>query len=392
MGAPLRADRLRQISPDAADDYMTLQLLAAGLAGIQSRQSDAQWNAPDGRSSATGFPPAWKAGMNRLWWRALESGQRCVASHMDVLQWCRLPLEEWPIALDVRASDAELRLLEDGRPTAFADQAARLMLSRDPEAELVENRCFELLLTVADRNSRDEAAVQRAYVDLRGFLIQHPVVSDLLFQELLRRYRAKDGQGQPWLKQWFLHAYTPRPAVGRASLRVCDECANPLADGQSNCGTAGCSGAPKRQDFTTMSEYYVQRRGVRRFLHDPGLAEQRVLDALEPALGRRLHPWWGMDAVDAAVDFDGVGPMGTGEWWAADVKDHASATLLGRSFRWDERAKARRRLLVIAQHRFERAGYLDDLLREMDGRVKGVEVMSEEAFISAVLRRAGAEG
>lgn len=388
----MAGSRLQQVTPDVADDYMTLQLLAAGLAGIQSRQHDAQWSTPDGLPPAAGFPPAWKAGMNRLWWRALESGQRCLTSHIDVLTWCRLPLGEWPIDLDVTASDADLRLLEDGRPSAFADQAARLVLSKDPEAELVENRCFELLLTVADRNATDEAAVQSAYVDLRSFLIQHPVASDLLFQELLRRYRAKDGQGQPWLKRWFLHAYVPRPAVGRALVRVCGECGNPLADGQCVCGTAGCAGAPAVREFATMSEYYVQRRGVRRFLHDPGLAEQRVLEALQPVLGARLYPWWGMDAVDAAVDFDGTGCMGTGEWWAADIKDHASAALLGRSFKWDERAKARRRLLVIAQHRFERVGYVDDLLREMDGRVKGVEVMSEKAFISAVLRRAGADG
>ncbi|MFI1869414.1 restriction endonuclease-related protein [Streptomyces jumonjinensis] len=100
-----------------------------------------------------------------------------------------------------------------------------------------------------------------------------------------------------------------------------------------------------------------------------------------------MHPWWGMDAVDAAVDFAGTGEMGQGEWWAADVKDHASATLLGRNFRWDPRATAQRRFLVLPEHRFGQHRYVDDLVSEMEGRVAGVEVVSENRFVDQVLAR-----
>ncbi|MEJ8653776.1 hypothetical protein WKI65_38460 [Streptomyces sp. MS1.AVA.3] len=141
-----------------------------------------------------------------------------------------------------------------------------------------------------------------------------------------------------------------------------------------------------------MSELYVQRRAVRRFFHDPGLAEQRIFDAVRPLLRGRMHPWWGMDAVDVAIDFDGTGHMGDGEWWAADVKDHASAALLGRNFRWDGRADAKRRFLVIAQHRFGTRDYVNDLKGAMDGRVQGVEIVGENEFIKAVLRRASERG
>ncbi|QZY15141.1 hypothetical protein [Streptomyces decoyicus] len=391
-GESARLARLSKVSPDLSDDYMTLQLLAAGLARIQLTQQGALWSTPSPVSDPLGLPAAWNAGVTRLWWRALERGQSELISHLDVFRWCRLPLGEWPLPLQITTSDVDLLLVEDGRPSAFADQAARLVLAKDPEAELVENRCYELLITTAERNASREEEVQQNYVYLRGFLIANPLATDLQLHELIRRFRAKDSNGQPWVKQWFLQAYQSRPSAGAVRMKVCGGCGNPLARYRPPCGTPGCVGQPAMRTLETMSEYYVQRRAVRRFFHDPGLSEQRILDAVMPVLGNRLHAWWGMDAVDAAIDFDGTGRMGAGEWWAADVKDHASAALLGRSFRWDPRADARRRFLVLAQHRFERPGYVDDLVREMEGRVRGVEVVSEASFIESVCARAREHG
>ncbi|MFF1913541.1 hypothetical protein ACFVYE_18325 [Streptomyces sp. NPDC058239] len=140
-GDPARLSRLKQVSPDLADDYMTLELLAAGLAGIQANQQKALWSSAQPSGDPTGFPSAWKAGVTRLLWRALEDGCREVGSHADVFRLCRVPLGQWPLSLCIAQSDSELLLIENGRPSAFAEQAARLLLSKDPEAELVENRC-----------------------------------------------------------------------------------------------------------------------------------------------------------------------------------------------------------------------------------------------------------
>lgn len=387
-----RAARLAQVSADLSDDYMTVQLLAAGLARIQLDQQGALWSTPSPSVETVGLPPAWNAGVNRLWWRALESGATQLPTHMDVFSWCTRPLGQWPLALGITDSDRGLLLVEDGRPSAFADEAARLAMAKDAEAELVENRSFELLMSTADRNADREEKVQENYVELRGFLVDKAVASDLDLAALLRRFPAKNTHGQPWVKEWFLHAYQHRPAPGTTVLDVCDSCDNPLPSRHGHCGTPGCDGAATRRVVEAMSELYVQRRAVRRFFHDPGLAERRVFDAVRPVLGERMYPWWGMDAVDVAVDFDGTGRMGEGEWWAADVKDHASGALLGKHFRWDRRAEARRRFLVIAQHRFETRGYVDDLKDAMDGRVHGVEVVGEDAFIAAVLRRASERG
>ncbi|WP_143076758.1 hypothetical protein [Streptomyces sp. MUSC 14] len=387
-----RAARLMQVSADLSDDYMTVQLLAAGLARIQLDQLAAMWSTPSPSTKTVGLPPAWNAGVNRLWWRALEGGTAQLPTHMDVFGWCSRPLGQWPLALGITDSDRGLLLVEDGRPSAFADEAARFAMAKDPEAELVENHSFELLMSTADRNADREAQVQENYVELRGFLIDKPVASDLDLMALMRRFPAKNTHGQPWVKEWFLHAYQHRPASGTTELDVCDGCDNPLPGRRGHCGTPGCGGKAARRAVEAMSELYVQRRAVRRFFHDPGLAERRVFDAVRPALGERMYPWWGMDAVDVAFDFDGTGRMGEGEWWAADVKNHASATLLGRNFRWDRRAEARRRFLVIAQHRFETRGYVDDLEGAMDGRAQGVEVVGEDDFIAAVLRRASERG
>ncbi|MCC0094712.1 hypothetical protein K7B10_07920 [Streptomyces flavotricini] len=385
-GHPARLSRLNQVSPDLADDYMTLELLAAGLAGIQANQQKALWSSAQPSADPTGLPPAWTAGVTRLLWRTLEDGCREVASHSDVFRWCRTPLGQWPLALRVAESDSELLMIENGRPSAFAEQASRLLLSKDPEAELVENRCYELMISVADRNGQTEREVQDNYVRLRGFLTKHSVSSDIDLLGLLRAFPAKDANGQPWVKQWFTQCYRALPASSAIVLSFCDGCENPIS-GHRDCGTPGCRGTLVYRTVETMSEYFIQNRAVRRFLHDPGLAEQRMFDALEPVFGERLHPWWGMDAVDVAIDFDNTGEMAVGEWWAADVKDHASATLLGRSFRWNPRAAAQRRILVIAQHRFEQPGYVDDLATSLQGRVQGVEIMSEAAFIAAAMAR-----
>ncbi|MFI1649797.1 hypothetical protein ACH4XT_23025 [Streptomyces avidinii] len=387
-GESARLSRLQQVSPDLADDYMTLELLAAGLAGIQVNQQKALWSSPQPSADPMGFPSAWTAGVRRLLWRALEDGCRELTSHADVFRWCRVPLKGWPLALRVAQSDFELLLIENGRPSAFTEQAARLLLSKDPEAELVENRCYELMITVADRNGQTEHEVQDNYVRLRGFLTKYAVASDIDLLGLIRTFPAKDANGQPWVKRWFTECYRALPANGVIVLSLCDGCGNLLTD-RCGCGTPGCTGEPVVRTVETMSEYFVQNRAVRRFFHDPGLAEQRIFAALEPAFGERLHLWWGMDAVDAAIDFENTGKMGVGEWWAADVKDHASATLLGRSFRWNPRAASQRRILVIAQHRFEQPGYVDDLATSLQGRVQGVEIMSEVAFVAAALARDG---
>lgn len=383
-------ERLAEVSSTMGDDYMTLKLLAAGLARILWERQRVR----EGAEPTTGLlPQAWRTGMTRLWWRALEQGATPPVSDMDVFAWCRLPLRRWPVRLDVSESDGESVLIDGEELSAFADEAARLAPKSDAEAELTENRAFAKLQVAAEMHGRSEAEVQQAYVDLRLFLIEYPVVTDLGLNKLTGRFKAADRHGRPYVRDFFDAAYQYRKAGDRASCLVCDQCGNPQHEGVGECATPGCTGDPVVQELKVLEGYYVQHRGVRVCMHDPGLVEKRLFDALGhlPPGRARLHRWPGMDACDVAVEFpDPAAPNDTerSEWWAGDAKDCASATLLGRSFKWDPRMRARRRFLILPQHRFELKHYVDDLEREMQGRSEGVRVVSEGEFVAKARARA----
>lgn len=109
-----------------------------------------------------------------------------------------------------------------------------------------------------------------------------------------------------------------------------------------------------------------QHRATRRFIHDPGLVEARILDALA-----------GDDELAGRVRV-------TAYPWGADAKDQESARLLGRTFGRPDSMTCDRRFLVLPAHRAARPGYVDDLVAELDGRVEGVEVVDEKRLISMV--------
>ena len=77
------------------------------------------------------------------------------------------------------------------------------------------------------------------------------------------------------------------------------------------------------------------------------------------------------------------------ETWGADAKDQASARLLGRGFVWPAVGpECSQRFLVLPRHRAEEPGYIADLSGELEGRVSGVQVVSEKRFLALVAGRA----
>ncbi len=127
----------------------------------------------------------------------------------------------------------------------------------------------------------------------------------------------------------------------------------------------------------------MQRRGVRRFIHDPGLLEVRLRDGLR-RLGLESELWPGSDSYDLRIRFD------DGEVWGIDAKDWESAGLLARAFSWNPDPPCDRAFLVVAQHRCRGTQYLRELETELEGRVSGVEVWSEDRFLThAIAERIG---
>ncbi|MEU6825452.1 hypothetical protein ABZ921_32960 [Streptomyces atriruber] len=371
------------------DDYQTVELLAAGLARMHlDRQHAQQHLGPQDRVGPSGaLPRAWRTGVTRLWWTALAQQVAWPGDDVDVFAACRRPLGSWPLRLDLADGDREQVLLEGDDLSEFAEQSVALAGCQDVEAELVENRVFALLMAAAQANGRTLQEIQAAYVTLRLMLVQHPVLGDLDVSKRVRDMPAAS-EGEPYVKKFIHAAYRFQPAPGTVGLRLCDNCGNPLPAPLVRCPVAGCPGQAASHTVRTLEGYWVQNRATRRFLHDAGLVEDRLFqgaevladqlveDSLPVRVALERYPL--MDAWDGSVRF--TRGDGTTELWLFDAKDTVSATLLGRCFRPPPEPEATRRFLVLANHRATPA-YRADLERELHGRVRGITVADESAFL-----------
>lgn len=380
---------------DEDDDYMTITLLAAGLARIREdrRRMDAGEHPRRVTPEQGLLPVPWRSGMVRLWWRFHHAGQPPPRNDLELLELCRVPLGLWPVRLRLSAADQEMSLLDGDELSPLAEQAAQLTMP-DVEAELVQNKIYRELMLAAEMNAGNDQDAQAAYVRLRRFLIDHPVISDHQLRGLAGQFPRCSANGQPYVMRLMNTAYVHRPAEGQVRVRVCAGCGNPLSGpGGAGCGTAGCAGEPGEKTLRVLGGYLVQHRAARRFFHDPGLVEARVLDALAACEGTgriRVEAWPGFDAYDIRVSFRRSGD-GTGEpaeVWGADAKDQASPGLLGIGFRWKPDPPCDRRFLVLPAHRARQPGYVADLRTELGGRGSGVTVLDEDRFVAGVKRRA----
>ncbi|POX43410.1 hypothetical protein C3486_00310 [Streptomyces sp. Ru73] len=382
---------MRDVCPD---DYLTVELLCAGLAKIRlDRQQGPAEQVPGSRDPNAGLlPRAWRTGFTRLWWAGHHQTANWPQDDLDVFAACRRPMRDWPVRLALSEADQDQSLLEGGELSGFSEQAAALAAKADVEAELVENQIFAQLLATAQANGRTEAEVQRAYVELRLMHIREPVLSDLDVLRRAQRMPGTSASGEPHFKELIRVAYRFQHAPAGAILRVCDACGNPMPGVNSPCAVPGCRGSAIQRKLRTLEGYWVQHRATRRFHHDAGLVEARLFDGITelPHDLVRLEEYPGLDSWDGAVWFHRPGSA-SDECWLFDAKDCVSATLLGRRFNCDYQLRATRRFLVVAKHRATPA-YLTDLSRELDGRVNGLEIVDEDAFIHRVIERSRQAG
>jgi hypothetical protein len=381
-GGPVRA------GPRVDDDYLTVTMLAAGLAGILARRP----GAGQGSRPADGLlPAAWRAGYARLWWRCQGQGVSAPDSDLELLAWCARPFAAWPVGLSLSAQDLQSCLVVGEELSGFAEQGAR-MAGADVEAEWTENRVYQALRTAAlASGGDDDAEVERVYAVLRRRLIDHPMVTDLEVKQWEREFALADGSGQTYVRRLVDEAYVPRPAPGIYRYFRCPDCRNTVSDAGASCGTPGCpAGAAEAVSARTLAVLYEQHRATRRFFHDPGLVEARLFDALagNPDLAGcvRVTAYPGIDALDVLVEFlkNDDGRVAVTETWGADAKDQESARLLGKAFSWPGSLRCDRRFLVLPEHRASQTGYMGDLIAELDGRVGGIEVVSEKRLLSMV--------
>lgn len=381
-GGPVRP------GPRVDDDYLTVTMLAAGLAEILDRRARAGQGS---RRSDGLLPAAWRAGSARLWWRCQEQGADAPESDLDLLAWCARPFAAWPVSLSLSAQDLQSCLVIGEELSGFAEQGARMAVA-DVEAEWTENRVYHALRTAASAGGGDDdAEVERIYAVLRRRLIDHPVVTDLEVKQWEKELPHTDGNGQTFVRRLVDEAYLPRQAPGAYRYLRCPGCRNPVPDAGAPCGTPGCpAGAAEKVTMRALAVIYEQHRATRRFIHDPGLVEARIFDALaghKELAGRvRVTPYPGIDALDILIEFltGSSGGIAVAETWGADAKDQESARLLGRAFSWPGSIACDRRFLVLPAHRAAQPGYAGELTAELDGRVDGVEVVDEKRLMSMV--------
>jgi hypothetical protein len=395
--APSEETSRSPVFTNTTSDYLIVTLLATGLATIKADRArrDADHGVISTRrlSRSELLPAAWRAASARLWWRFQRAGLDPPNDDLALFELCRAPFVEWELQLELSETDREASLLEGDELSEFAQEAAKLGI-RDVEADFVEEQTFAVLKAVAEMNATTDQQVQGNYERLRRFLIDHTVISDKQVRDLMRQFPAPGANDQPYVHALIENAYerhhSPNSTV---TVRCCIGCGNPLAADATQCGTAGCTGTPTTRELRVFDAYYVQHRGVRRYIHDAGLLEVRLHDVLRDELPEDavfLQPWPGRDAFDLLVAFldpnkpDVERPV---EVWGADGKDHASPSLLAIGFRWKHNPRCDKRFLVLPMHRAHQLGYVRDLETELEGRDSGVTVVDEETFVRRVITR-----
>ncbi|MEV6527215.1 hypothetical protein AB0M43_35320 [Longispora sp. NPDC051575] len=370
------------------DDYLTVTMLSAGLAGILHRRRHA---AEGGRNDDGLLPASWRAGFTRLWWRFQAQNVAPLESDLELLALCAHPLSAWPVGLLLSDQDLENCLLVAGELSGFAEQGARLARP-DVEAEWMENRVHLALRAAASANGGDDdVLVQTAYAALRRLMIDHPVLTDRDLIPWERKFDRADNSGQTYVRRLVEIAYVARPVHGPQNYLRCPACKNTVPDLVSSCGTPGCGGgAPEHMIARPLAVIYEQHRATRRFVHDPGLVEARIIDALcEESLQGvvRVTPYPGADVLDILIEFLGSdvhGQPAVLETWGVDAKDQVSARLLGRGFVWPATMRCDQQFLALPKHRADQPGYVEDLETELDGRVRGVTVIDEHRLVRRV--------
>ncbi len=382
------------IFTDSTSDYLIVALLATGLAEIeaeaQRRQLDHGMTGKRRLSGPKLLPAPWRAAVARLWWKFQRAGVSAPVDDLALFELCRVPFVDWDIKLELSEMDRETCLLDGDELTELAREAAKLGV-HDVEADFVEVLTFQTLKAVAEKNGDTDEQLQHNYERLRRFLIDNTVISDKRVRALMREFPAPGANGQPYVSTLIETAYQRR-AAGATVVRIdcCDGCKNPLVENSRTCGTPGCLGNPEVLELAVFDAYFVQHRGVRRYIHDAGLLEVRLHDTLaadligEPVF---LQAWPNRDAFDLLVAFlnptdpDPARPV---EVWGVDGKDHASPRLLAIGFRWKFDPHCDRRFIVLPMHRAAQPGYIRDLETELEGRDSGVEIVDEQTFLQMV--------
>jgi len=249
------------------------------------------------------------------------------------------PREEWliPESFDASSGLMEGQLLSEEASHYYYNvllDEADLSPERPEAVRLaLDNYTFrQIIRRLHNRKTshpQDEQTLQKEYVLLRRFLIEHPIVSA---HEIVTAFAAT------WVvtPQVVSELYEPCTAP----QWVCKRC-GPLyrEDGQlRGIRPSVCSDHLSRQVIVEKVENVVDLRRIRPGIHwrtcFPGIPELSLYDAIK-ALSSQFNGqlgavelWPGLDQYDLRLHFNNDGSV-----WAVDVKDHRDPQRLGKELK-----------------------------------------------------------
>ena len=294
---------------------VVLPLLASGLTQIsQDLESNRYVQAP--------YPSSWQRGMNILSANCLLRGAEPPKHSVETWQWCHRPLNTWPVRFSGQFRFLEHPLLEEGQPTDFCRELAQGLPKGEAELELSERLMGRI------RHDAELRRDQTAYVAVRRYLIEHPVVS---LEDLLRNSfdPAMSAFGGELME---MYEVVPHTVAEQGQVLLCGHCGWTLIrrEGRLQCGddrcrvlTANFTRNTRWRQVTSEAPLHRVRRAIRRYVVAAGIYELEAAQSLG-ALGLSVELWPHFDRYDLRLSFS------TGEAWAVDVKDWRFPHLLAR--------------------------------------------------------------
>ncbi len=242
-----------------------------------------------------------------------------IKSVPDLLAWCQKPLSEW-LPGSPAMLDPDDYLLSGPFPTELCQDLA--CVASDVEAELSERHFIEQVFTICQG-----AEAPQAYTDFRRLLIEKPVMTAL---ELLQCCQLKPSL--EILRDLLPGAYESAPLdyMVKGNFICCPTCGNlqqpNYEQTQFSCENGRCRRLAAKggqgRVLAAQEQVFWLKRGQRRFIAHPGLAELRLEKHLL-GLGVEVEMWPEFDCYDLRVTL----PRKT---IAVDVKDWSNPFLLAR--------------------------------------------------------------
>jgi hypothetical protein len=341
--SPIESD-LPTSHSEGVEDEATLCLISVGLQKIRRAAGDrsgllvarnARTAPARGKLEFSSlYSPELIQGWSQLSALCLDARKPIPGSIVELYDWCRRPLGDWPFRepfhSDVSSAGSliDVALYDTDSHGLTAECECWARVSRlDLRSILDEER---IVLPVRDL-CRHEAR-QREYTDFRRFLIEHPVTTEAA---LTRFYQ--DRHLLPRIQAGLVDSYVLAPA-GRAidsTFYICPRCGEFLLrsdePGALVCSAESCRRFPvlstrRVESYPMSANVLAVRDGIRQFVTSPGRLEVE-LDRRLARMGAIVELWPGIDSYDLRIT------ISENNVWAVDVKAWRDGHALGKHLR-----------------------------------------------------------